>query len=204
MKYFRPWKTYNEYVNSQTKTNKAKINNVWVSDGEIEDIAKWVKNSEITINSGVCHGVRNGYEVKRFRELLDADIIGTEISDTATQFENVIEWDFHRVKKEWIDKFDFIYSNSIDHSYDFEYCLDQWMKTLKKNGICFLQWSEGHTEAYYPLNSSDCFSVSPRELVELIEKKYEINSIFRVEGCGFRSIIAVQHKSIFNSLTQGK
>ncbi|MBK6621188.1 MAG: hypothetical protein IPG32_10020 [Saprospirales bacterium] len=49
---------------------------------------------------------------------MNCEVIGTEISDSASKFSHTIEWDFHEVKPEWIGRADFIYSNSFDHSYD--------------------------------------------------------------------------------------
>ena len=36
-------------------------------------------------------------------------MIDTEISETAEQFPNTIQWDFHKVKPEWLSSVDFIY-----------------------------------------------------------------------------------------------
>lgn len=38
---------------------------------------------------------------------------------------------------------DFIYSNSLDHSYDPEKALDAWMSCLTKNGVCIIEHSSG-------------------------------------------------------------
>jgi hypothetical protein len=75
---------------------------------------------------------------------LNAEVLGTEISASATQFPNTIEWDFHDVKPEWVGSVDFVYSNALDHSYNPEMCLTQWMSCLKPGGYCILHWSTGH------------------------------------------------------------
>ena len=54
--------------------------------------------------------VGNAIEQEWFRKYLDIDVIGTEISDTASEFPNTIEWDFHETKPEWLNSVDFIYS----------------------------------------------------------------------------------------------
>ncbi len=72
-------------------------------------------------------------------------VIGTEISDTATQFPDTIQWDFHEIKAESRDAVDFIYSNSFDHSYDPERCLNAWMSCLRPGGICILEHSDAHS-----------------------------------------------------------
>ena len=48
---------------------------------------------------------------------INVNVLGTEISSTATNYPNTIEWDFHDVKEEWVSNVDIVYSNSIDHSY---------------------------------------------------------------------------------------
>ena len=69
-------------------------------------------------------------------------MIGTEISDTATQFPKTIQWDFHETKPEWLEATDFIYSNSFDHSYDPEKRLDAWMSCVRTGGLCILEHSD--------------------------------------------------------------
>ena len=39
--------------------------------------------------------------------------------------------------------FSFIYSNSLDHSYDPEKALDSWMSCLNEKGLCFIEWNKG-------------------------------------------------------------
>jgi hypothetical protein len=129
--------------------------------------------------------VRNGWEVQKFRSLLPGtEVIGTEISDTATQFEHVIRWDFHDVKDEWIGNVDFIYTNSWDHSYDPELSLDQWMRCVKPSGRCFIEWFSGANELGNA--GADCFSASDDEYRQLIEKKYEVESVLEIPGSAWK------------------
>lgn len=138
---------YNTYKRIQEEGNKRKIKNVWVIEGNIDFLSTYIRNSIKTVNYGICHGTRRGVEQKWFREYLGCEVVGTEISETAIQFENTIQWDFHNVKDEWIDKVDFIYSNSFDHSYDPEYCLNQWMSCIRTGGICILEHSDRHSSS---------------------------------------------------------
>jgi len=100
------------------------------------------------IKFGLCHGTRRGKEQEWFRKYLKAEVIGTEISETSIKFPYTIQWDFHKVKDEWIEKVDFIYSNSLDHSYDPKYCLKQWFRCLRKGGICIINFTNFHTPLY--------------------------------------------------------
>ena len=74
-------------------------------------------------------------------------VIGTEISDTAAEFPHTIQWDFHETKPEWVDSVDFIYSNSFDHSYDPEMCLNVWMNCVRQGGVCIIEHSSLHEPA---------------------------------------------------------
>lgn len=135
---------YDKYKKTQTDGNKAKINNVWVIEENIKFLSKYLESNLNKPDFGICHGTRRGLEQFWFSKYLGCKVIGTEISDTAIDFPNTIQWDFHEVKEEWIGKTDFIYSNSLDHSYDPKKCLNNWMKCLKPGGICIIEHSDYH------------------------------------------------------------
>lgn len=191
MKYIQN-NSYDDYKNNQIHTNKLKLNHVWITDHEIDSIINYVREKKISITTGVCHGARNGYEVKKFRDGLNADIIGTDISETAYKFDNMIQWDMHDRNESWISKFDFVYSNSIDHAYDFIKCLDTWMESLTINGICCIQWSN---EIENPYNPIDCFGISKQELFNLLNIKYFVTDILEVNGKRDNTVVfIVMHK----------
>lgn len=135
---------YQSYINIQTEGNKRKIDQIWVSEENIFFLSEYINNHIQEPRFGICHGTRRGKEQEWFRKYLNCEVIGTEISDTASQFPNTIQWDFHETKPEWINATDFIYSNSIDHSYDPEKCLNAWISCLKTGGICILEFSFNH------------------------------------------------------------
>lgn len=136
---------YDEYKRVQTEGNKRKINNRWVQKKEIEYLSKIITQYNPTPSFGICHGTRRGDEQKFFSQQLDCKVIGTEISDTAKQFPNTIEWDFHEVNTDWNKSADFVYSNSYDHSYDPSKSLNSWIQSLKQNGICIIEHTKNHT-----------------------------------------------------------
>jgi len=135
---------YEQYKSLQEEGNKRKLSLVWVIEENIEFLASYVKILVPNVRFGLCHGTRRGKEQEWFRKYLGCEVIGTEISSTAKEFPNTIQWDFHEVKSEWIESVDFIYSNSFDHSYDPEKCLDAWMSCLRRGGICILEHSVLH------------------------------------------------------------
>ena len=136
---------YGKYVKIQTEGNKSKIELVWAVEENIAFLANYIKQIVPFPKFGICHGTRQGKEQEWFKKYIeDCNVIGTEISDTAHNFPNTIQWDFHEVKTEWINSVDFIYSNSLDHSYDPKNCMNAWMSCIKQGGICIIEHSSLH------------------------------------------------------------
>lgn len=134
-----------EYRRVQIEGNKRKIRQVWAREENIEFLSQYLQKSLGSVGFGICHGTRRGLEQGWFRKYLDGcEVIGTEISDTATEFPHTIQWDFHEAKPEWLGATDFIYSNSLDHSYDPESCLNTWMRCIRPGGICILEHGRAH------------------------------------------------------------
>jgi len=150
---------YKEYKEAQVALNKSKIKTIWVTKEDIKFISQFVKGE------GICHGARNGFEVNEFNKYFKA--IGTDISDTASEYD-LIEWDFHKQNPEWISKFDFVYTNSFDHSHDPELAFKVFMEQLKPEGKCII-----HTDIdlEYLLHDhlGDCFGASKEELIKMFD-----------------------------------
>jgi len=72
-------KNYKEYKKAQIAKNERKLNHVWVKDSELILLSKKIKKYIETPTFGICHGVRNAWEVKKLRELLKINVIGTDI-----------------------------------------------------------------------------------------------------------------------------
>ena len=182
-------KNYKEYKKAQIAKNTKKIKHVWVKIHELQLISKKIKKFIPNASFGICHGVRNAWEVKQLRNLLGIKVLGTDIAPSAKKFPHTIEWDFHNIKDKWINKVDFIYSNSFDHSYDPERCLDSWMKCIKKkDGICFIHWMSTNSEK---IDAADCFAAPANEFRELFNKKYNVFEQFGKNG---RIVFAIKHK----------
>ena len=106
---------YEEYKKTQVFFNKKKLNRIWADETTLDAIVNDLKSNGLGVN-GLCHGARNGYEVEYFRKHLDSEVIGTDISDTAKNFPNMVVWDFHDQIPKWVNSFDFVYSNSLDRA----------------------------------------------------------------------------------------
>src|SRR5690606_26303190 len=88
-----------------------------------------------------CDGTRRGLEQHLLIENIRCEEVGTDISDTPSEFPHTIRWDFHKANPEWIGVADFIYSNSLDHSYDPELDLKTWISCLNDYGILTIEHS---------------------------------------------------------------
>jgi hypothetical protein len=148
---------------------------VWAAEENIEYLSRYLKKEVKHLQFGICHGTRQGKEQTWFRKYLGIEVIGTEISPTAKDFPHTIEWDFHEVKPEWVNRTDFIYSNSFDHSYQPEQCLDAWMSCVHKDGLCILEWTTSHVEA----DELDPFGATLAGIKKLIKRKYRVHAVLK-------------------------
>jgi hypothetical protein len=133
---------YERYRQIQNAGNKEKIGQVWATEENIAFLSEYINKHLGPVKFGLCHGTRQGKEQAWFKKYLKCDVVGTEISDTAVQYPDTIQWDFHEVKAEWLGACDFIYSNSFDHSYDPEKCLKAWMSCVRPGGSCIIEQSD--------------------------------------------------------------
>ena len=132
------YKSYDEYVARQTLTNKRKLD--WKFTGR--NRIQWIKNYREEASNIICHGTRAGIEQQDFKDLYpEAFVIGSEISDTATKFPMTIQHDFAVIREEWIGKFDILYSNSFDHSFNPNITIETWKDQLSPNGRMFIEWN---------------------------------------------------------------
>jgi len=140
------YKNYDEYKETQIFYNKKKIEHVWADEKTLEKISEFLlENISTSIVKGICHGSRNGFEQNFFNKKKDRfHVIGTDISDTAKNYKDSVTHDFHEEKKEWLNNFDFVYSNSLDQSFDPRKALQAWLNQLKKNGFLIIEHTDQH------------------------------------------------------------
>lgn len=158
------YSSYEEYVEAQTEANKRKITNVWVRENVLGILKMYYNKADVIL----CHGTRNAAEQKILSKFYpEAEIMGTEISETAAQFPNTINHDFHEVLPEYVGKCDIVYSNSFDHSYDPDLCMQTWSGQVKEGGHLFLEIMIGYENRS---KASDPLEISQEEVVSLAEK----------------------------------
>tara|TARA_B100001248_G_scaffold9854_1_gene6504 strand:+ start:15956 stop:16531 length:576 start_codon:yes stop_codon:yes gene_type:complete len=170
------YKDYEEYVRVQTEGNVSKIKNVW-ADQKVFDI---IANYKPDAKDIICHGTRNGAELDMFKKAIPSlyYIVGTEISHTAKQFPNTIQHDFHEQIQSYVGKFDIVYSNSLDHSYDPYKALKTWTDQVNKNGMLCIELATG---AENKMRELDPLEISPKELTQIIEEDFNFfNNDFKI------------------------
>ncbi len=170
---------YDWYVEVQRKLTARKTNNgrgyfTWCTENTIRDVNKLVHQYLPTIDSILCHGCRCGTEVEIFQMLNpQAKVYGTDLYGDAYKFNRTYfrEMDFDTVPVEWLDCFDMVYSNSIDHSRNPINTLFAWKSELRRGGICFVNfmWGRG-------VSREDCSHL------EGIDYKKEIKDIGKEVG----------------------
>jgi len=164
------YKNYEEYKKCQKSAYKKKFKNVWAKEENIKTIAEILK--EINPKDGICHGVRQGWEVVWFKKYLpDCFIMGTDIGKPFKDF--ICQIDFNTDQKNWHGRFDFLYSNSFDHAYNPGQTFCNWVKQVKPGGYIILEYDrrQEHTgEISKAVNKTDPVSITVRELVDRVGK----------------------------------
>jgi SAM-dependent methyltransferase len=163
---------YESYVKMQKATVDRKLSGPFFTSAEIARECNWMrKHGKYGILQGICHGARAGLESDEFiKHFPKAKVFGTDLFPFSGKSarnpgkSEVIEWDFSKQKEEWIGKFDFVYSNSLDHARDPVQTVQVWMEQLKPNGCLLLQWTRGHTVVC----RGDCFGGSFLDYMEIL------------------------------------
>ena len=143
------YSSYEEYAEIRKFHKRRKLDKVFADTSTHKSILEVIKSRIPQPNGttllGICYGARNGYEVKYFNDTLPfSSVIGTDISDTSHNFENIVVWDFHDENHEWTGSMDFVYTNSLDQSWRPYDAIDTWLKQLKPNGLLFIEHTRKH------------------------------------------------------------
>lgn len=158
------FESYEQYRDTQIAHNIRKLKNVWADSATLELMCQELRKERTHggVISGLCHGTRNGFEQNHISAQNGFEAIGTDISETAKNFDRSVHWDFHDVNPDWVGKFDFVYSNSLDQSWQPRTALVTWMNQLRPDGTLVIE----HTDAHGPSGTSqmDPFGVKPTAL----------------------------------------
>jgi SAM-dependent methyltransferase len=127
------------YRREQELGNRAKIEQVWTSEDSLLFISRWLQQRGFAPSFILCHGTRNGFEQRIFSNFFRCEVIGTEISSTASSFPMTVQADFHEARPEWEHRADLVYSNSLDHAYDPVKALRAWAEAVRDGGVLVLE-----------------------------------------------------------------
>lgn len=177
-------------------TYDKKRDHVWVTAEQLSVVGEILSISGKEPERGLCHGVRTGFEVDQLAELTGAAVVGTELGlkeeTELTADGNVLfRWDFHESREDWEGQFDFVYSNSLDHSWNPERAVETWTEQLQQGGLLFLHWSPGHNGSRtnaLQLNGdpdpSDCLAATRAEYESLVQAAFLSSpTVFEFEEC---------------------
>jgi len=128
---------------------------------------------------GLCMGVRNGWEVRYLqKDFIGQAIYGVEIGDIPKEHRHfILQGDFHDLVPRWIERANFVYSNSLDHSFNPRMALGVWEKYLKPGGSMFISWTPWHDVDHTSMKHGDIFGASLEEYTDLINIVTNINVV---------------------------
>jgi hypothetical protein len=177
------FKTHEEYLAWQTKGVEHRLKRRGdrgdVKAQEIQGIYRYL-DSKLpgAPMMGMCHGAAHGLEVDLFREFLPGvDILGT---DWFPLRNDIIRYDFHQEVERWVGKFDFVYTNSLDHAKDPKLCIKVWTNQLRESGLLFVTWSINSVQGKLgrrPRPGGDCFGACLDEYIDLIDKEAQVRDL---------------------------
>ncbi|MGB0497760.1 MAG: hypothetical protein ACPGID_05430 [Rubricella sp.] len=161
---------YALYREVQELANRRKLNRQWVTEAHVAALGGYLRGLRRGIRRGICHGTRRGNEQRWFMDHIgrDSAVIGTEISDTAADFPDTVQWDFHDRREDWVGAFDFVYSNSWDHAYDPALAFSRWVESLRPGGVMLLDCSADHGPD--AVDMIDAFGAFPEVLAGMLEE----------------------------------
>ncbi|WP_397541303.1 methyltransferase domain-containing protein [Roseovarius salis] len=162
---------YATYREIQQEGNRRKQGWQFVPQRHITLCAEFVNASVGPVSFGICHGTRSGAEQAWFAEALGgARVIGTEISETAHEYPDTVQWDFHDPNPDWEGAADFVYSNSWDHAFEPLRAFSSWLQSLRPGGVMLLD----HTDGHFPRNANklDSFGIKRRRFQRLLDEEF--------------------------------
>jgi len=160
---------YKDYKNAQIKRCIAKI---YKQRNEVyyEEVSNKIKQNKNLMNSMqmICMGSRNNWEKICFKKFLNRRYIYD--LDICPQSKCDYTYDFQKLPESFIDKWDIIFTNSLDHSIDAEYTINHWYPFLKEDGLLII----GYEVDFQTPDANDCTTFTKKSIMELVEKKYSI------------------------------
>ena len=122
----------------------------------------------------ICLGIRNGNEYEFFKDCKytrPCEVYGVDINiNVKSVGQNCYCYDFSKLPKDWGNKFDLVYSNSIDHAYDLDETINEWHRICKK--YCLITFSK------QTRGGADRFSFDIDKIEKLTDKYFDILKVW--------------------------
>lgn len=162
------FKSFDDYFSSQVETHLEKITLLWFCGLTAlplrEASERLLRRQSLSL---VCMGSRNGIEPHLFHDYGFARALGTDIAPTANIFPYMMQHDFHDFRPSYVAPFDVLYSNSFDHSYDFDRFLLASRSFLNDQSLIIFDYSPSDN-LYVSPGSADCLAISMEEMIERV------------------------------------
>ena len=115
----------------------------------------------------ICYGTRNNNERDLWRNLFNDNSFDANVYslDIAPGSEADFVYDFNKLPDDFENKWDIIFSNSIDHSIDATKTFYHWLKTLKHAGIAIVSFCLGTTAV-----TTDCSTFDRVSITKFVEE----------------------------------
>lgn len=191
---YHKYRNYEEYVEAQTEANVRKNHKKWVQEPTIKLIHSIYSG---TPNFILCHGTRNGEEQRLFKKYYpEAVVLGTEISETALNFEMTIHHDFMKPIPDYIGHCDIVYSNSLDHCTDVHQTLQTWKEQVKEGGTLFIEFGR-HIFHETTSCASDPLTLTEKDLLGVFEETgLSVNSTNIVDAMNVKKAATLYECSV--------
>lgn len=145
---------YEEYKTIQIERSRAK----WTSTSFNESVFMKVMMTALPLmvkpgtikylrpDDVLCLGIRNGNEYFAFgrlkkitAQLVNTKVWGVDINPVVVHVgPDCYEADFNHLPSDWANKFDMIYSNSLDHAFEIKETLNEWHRVARKDSYLVL------------------------------------------------------------------
>lgn len=107
------------------------------------------------------------------------NVLGNDINYKSNRKDTIV-CSFDKFEKKYHNKFDLLYTNSFDQSFDPQKSLDEWKKLLKKNGLLILGFDESAPSILDPtgnININDLMTMSKLEIKYYFKDTFTYNYI---------------------------
>lgn len=142
--------SYQDYIKQQLVRVDSKWGRKWHYDEifkqqlhlTIDEVDKLIDPKSIC-----CMGCRSATEVFEFKERYPkAQVYGVDITDKIKTIRthldvNISLNDFNKLPEDWENKFDLVFSNSLDHAYVPEETMLEWWRVTQPKGHLLIEFS---------------------------------------------------------------